>query len=86
MIVRMNWETKLQKIQRMVDNWKKRNLTLFGRVLIVKTLLISQVINLITYCSVPQPIIKRLDKILYNFLWNSKIDKIKREIVIQDYH
>jgi len=82
MIVRMNWETKLQKIQRMVDNWKKSNLTLFGKVLIVKTLLISQVINLIMYCSVPQPIIKRLDKILYNFLWNSKIDKIKREIVI----
>ena len=86
LVVKKNWETKLQKIQRIVDNWKKRNLTLFGRVLIVKTLLISQVVHLIMYCSVPQHVRKRLEQILYNFVWNSKIDKVKRETIIKDYH
>ena len=78
-------ESKLEKIQRIVDNWRRRNLTIIGRVLITKTLLLSQIIHLIMFCPVPNSIIKRLNKIIYNFVWNSKIDKVKRNIISRNF-
>lgn len=53
LVVKLNWEMKLEKIQRIVDNWRKRKLTIIERVLIIKTLLISQIVHLIMFCSVP---------------------------------
>ena len=84
-VVKLNWETKLQKIQRIVDNWRKRNLTIVGRVLIIKTLLISQIVHLIMFCPVPNYVVKKLENIIYHFLWNSKVDKIKRAKIVKDY-
>ena len=77
-MAKLNWETKLEKIQRIVDNWRRRNLTLIGRVIIIKTLLISQIIHLIMFCPVSQSVMKKLDKIIYEYLWGSKVNKVKK--------
>ena len=37
------------------------------------------------FCSVPIHIVKRLNKIIYNFVWNSKVDKVKRKTICRDY-
>ena len=78
LVAKLNWETKLEKIQRVVDNWRKRNLTLIGRVIIIKTLLISQIVHLIMFCPVSQSVMKQLDKIIYEYLWGSKVNKVKK--------
>jgi len=39
----MNFNLKLQKLQTNLDMWKARDLTLFGRVLIIKSLGLSQI-------------------------------------------
>ena len=83
--MKLNWETKLEKKQRLVDNWRKRNLTIIGRVLIIKTLLISQIVHLIMFCSVPKYVVSKLEKIIYQFLWNSKVDKVKRNVITKGY-
>ena len=83
--MKLNWETKLEKIQRLVDNWRKRNLTIIGRVLIIKTLPISQIVHLIMFCSVPKYVVSKLEKIIYQFLWNSKVDKVKRNVITKGY-
>ena len=82
-VVMLNWENKLKKIQRLIDNWRKRNLTLIGRVLIIKSLLISQIVHILMFCAVPDEIISKLNKLIYSFLWNSKVDKIKRSVVVK---
>ena len=60
-----NWENKLEKMQRLLDNWRKRNLTLifFGRVTILKSLALSQVVHLLMITPVPVEIIKKINKI-----------------------
>ena len=85
LVAKLNWETKLEKIRRVVDNWRRRNLTLIGRVIIIKTLLISQIINLIMFCSVPQSVMKKLDKIIYEYLWGSKVNKVRKDTVVREY-
>ena len=40
-------------MQKLLDNWRKRNLTLFGRLTIIKSLAISQVIHLMIVDTIP---------------------------------
>ena len=79
-----NFNLKLQKLQTNLDMWRARDLTLFGRVLIINSLGLSQLVYSASNLTVPQettPIIKTK---LFNFLWKSKRDKIKRAGLYQD--
>ena len=66
----------------MLSKWKKKVLSLFGRIQIIKTFDISKLVLPASTQSVPQYIVKRIEKILYKFLWRSK-DKVQRIKVIQ---
>jgi hypothetical protein len=76
-----NWISKLEKLQKLLDSWRSRNLTLFGRVLIIKTFGIPQLLFSASLLHVPDGLIKKANKILYNFIWGAR-DKIKRRVVI----
>ena len=85
-IPRLNYDKKLVKIKSVIKSWNRRRLTPIGKVQIIKSLLISQFNHL--FISLPNPddyLIKKLNTEIYNFLWNSKIDKLKREIVVKKY-
>ena len=82
-ITDLNWKNKIKNMNVLVNNWKKRNLTLFGKVLIIKTLLVSQIIHLLMFCPISDIIIKQINKIIYNFLWNAKVDKVARNKVVK---
>ena len=43
-----NFEVKILKVESMIEKWKRRNLTLSGRVAIAKSLLLSQFVYLLT--------------------------------------
>ncbi len=79
-----NWENKLDKLQKLLDSWRSRNLTLFGKITIIKTLGIPQLIFSATMLAIPDNIIKKTNKLLYNFIWNSR-DRIKRNSIIGNY-
>ena len=74
----LNWENKLTKLQRLLDNWRKRKLTLFGRITIVKTLALSQIVHILMVDTIPEKILKRLNCLIYTFIWQTKIEKVKR--------
>jgi len=81
----LNWETKLQKLDQKLNAWKKRSLTLMGRILIVKSFGLSQLIYNAAVLAAPEYVIKRATDIVYKFIWNGKKDKIKRLTLIGDY-
>ena len=81
-----NYKNKVEEIKRIMKHWEKRNLTPFGRLTVIKTLLIPKLNHLI--CTIPNPsqsMINSLEKDFYNFLWKSKRHKIKKNVAIQDY-
>ena len=62
-----------------MDSWKRRYLTLAGRIVVIKTLLLPILTHVLT--TLPRPtgnFLNRLRKAFFEFVWNSKIDKIKR--------
>ena len=83
----LNFNLKLRKIQTKLDKkdmWNTRHLTLFGRVMIIKTLDLSQIIYSASNFDVPDGTVGTLKKKLFNFIWRKKKDKIKRTSLYQD--
>lgn len=85
-IPKLNYDKKLVKIKEIINQWNKRHTTPIGRITLIKSLIISQMNHL--FISLPTPsnkFIKDLNEILFNFLWKSKVDKIKRKQITQEY-
>ena len=64
----LNWDNKLQAIKQILNKWKYRDLTFQGRILILKTLALSQVVYLISTLIVPSWVINEINKEFYNFI------------------
>ena len=64
--------------------WKSRNLSLTGKILIIKVLGLSRFALLASLLSVPKEDIIKVNTLIYNFIWNGKIDKVKSTLLEQD--
>lgn len=85
-IVKINFEKKIEQIKSILHSWSSRYLTPLGRITILKTLIISKLNYL--FISLPNPPPQMLDKLnsmFYEFVWNSKNDRINRNVLIQKY-
>ena len=72
-------------VQTILNSWSARRLTLLGKITIIKSLAVSQIVYLLSSPPSHQKIVYELNSILYDFLWDSKGDKIKRTEIINDY-
>ena len=80
-----NVEEKMIAIKKVINMWKSRNLTLVGRIQIIKTFLISKFSYFWSNCYISGKSIQELNKILFSFIWNGNREKIKRDKLVQDY-
>ena len=71
-----NFREKLDKIKKLINIWSSRGLSLYGKVTIIKSLLIPKVVYISSLLPTPENIIKELNHLVYNFLWKGK-DKVK---------
>lgn len=76
---------KATNIKNLFHSWKTRSLTLNGKILIIKSLAISQIIYLLNLQPFPDDYIKELEHMIYEFLWNSKTHKVKKSVMTQEY-
>ena len=83
-VIEKNFYKNIDRMQSVCNIWKQRNLSLLGKITIIKSLLISKIQYVCGVLYTPQAVINKINSILYNFLWNGK-DKIKRKAIIQDY-
>lgn len=83
--VSLNYKEKLEKVQNILSCWKLRRLTLIGKITVLKSLVASQLVYILTPLCANVHIIKEVNKLFYKFIWNVKGDKIKRNILINDY-
>ena len=82
----LNFNKKMQDIQSAITQWKKRNLTVLGKITVAKTILLSKITHLLI--SIPSPskiVIKKLETLLFKYIWNDKNDRIARGLLVQDY-
>ena len=63
---------------------RTRDLTLFGRVIVIKSLGLSQLIYSASILNVPEGVIDTVKTKLFSLLWKNRKDKIKRTRLYQD--
>ena len=78
----LNWETKIDNIKTMLNTWKKRYLSIFGRITILKCLAMSKLLYCASMIEMPGDVLNKANKIFYDFLWGGKKGKVNRSIVI----
>ena len=79
-----NWLEKIESIKKCLKIWNCRDLSLQGRVLIIKTVALAKVVYLLTALSVPKWVINIINREFFSFLWKYKRDKVSRRVVIND--
>ena len=62
--------TAISNIQNVLKIWRMRNLTLEGKIIVFKTLALSKISHLCLASVVPKQIIKEIENIQKNSLWN----------------
>ena len=80
-----NFENKLKNMKTKFSIWKSRDLSLLGRILIVKTFGTSQLLYLSNVLHIPDWVVTEAEKIIYDFVWKGQQYKVKKKVVIQDY-
>ena len=75
----------MQKLDTILGIWNSRNLTLFGRYLITKSLGISQLVHPLSTPGFPTQLVEAVNSSIFKFIWKNQRDKIKRKIMVQDY-
>ena len=85
MAISLNYTEKQTKIKSILGCWKFRRLSLVGKIVVLKSLVASQLVYVFSPLQTNREVIKEINKIFFIFLWNDKGDKIKRAVMINDY-
>ena len=81
-ILEKNYTGIVEKAKKVLNSWCNRSLTLLGKVQVVNTLISSLfVYKMMVLPQLPSNIIKNMDNIVREFLWNGKKGKIAYNIL-----
>ena len=75
-----NWLDIIPKIKGIVQDHENRRLTIFGKIQIIKTLIIPLFIHIARLVIPSEKITKEINQILFKFLWNNyPIEQLSRK-------
>ena len=83
-----NVEKVITAMERHLAIWSTRSLTLLGKILVIKTFAISQIIYLLQSMTLTQTSLNLVTKVVYKYLWNKNLnaarapDRLKRSIMV----
>ena len=86
-----NWESKIEKLEKIFGLWAKRDLSIKGKIIIVKTFGLSQFIYLMQSIGLPDKIITKINRIFFSFIWKRKysskkaFEKVKRKVMYNNF-
>ena len=74
-----NWRAKLDKLELVLNLWKRRDLSFLGRALIVNVLGASRFYHVAKIISLPNWVCKRFDRPVWSFIWKGKMENVSRK-------
>ena len=63
-----NWNSKLERLQSIIKGLSKRDLSIQGKVIVVKTFLVSQLVYVMQSIGLPRLTLQKINRLLYKFL------------------
>ncbi|CAC5379210.1 unnamed protein product [Mytilus coruscus] len=81
----LKWDTIkntcIEKMESIIKMWRIRNLSLIGKIVILKSLAISKLIYVISSTHVPRSFVIKIQRDINSFLWNGSTPKVKSEVI-----
>ncbi len=78
----LNLEPRMKKAESRFNQWLQRDLSLRGCVLLSKAEGISRLIYAASSLALDSKTIKKIDQMLFNFLWKNRTHYIRKSVVI----
>ncbi|KAH1230119.1 TNF receptor-associated factor 1b [Glycine max] len=83
---RMVWEPLINKFEAKLSKWNQKNLSMGGKITLIKSVLNALPIYLLSFFKIPQSIVDKLESLQRNFMWgdnhhHKKISWVKWEVV-----
>ena len=79
---RLNYKEILSKIKTTLTWWKQRDLTLMGKVQLIKTFVISKLIYVSSLTPVPSWVFEELNKLIFDFFYGMGKIRLKEILCI----
>jgi len=81
----VNIEERINSMKKSINHWLMRDLSIMGRILLTKAEGISKLIYPSYSLYVSPQLIKKVNSVIFNFIWKNKIHYIKKSQMIKDY-
>ncbi len=82
--LKYNFKQKLAILRNTFNMWKQRTLSIKGKITIFNTLALSPLIYTSSLIETPPEILKELNDIIQNFIWERKTAKITQNTLIKN--
>ena len=79
-----NFIKKLDSVKKLVNIWSSRGLSVYGKVTVIKSLIIPKFVYILSLLPAPKEILQELNRILFKSLWKGT-DKVTRLSTINEY-
>ena len=74
----LNFQEKKEKISKIIENWQFRRLTLLGKITVIKSLLASQLVYILSPLPTPSGYLKEINRVCYiSFYGMENVTKLK---------
>ena len=79
-----NFIERLDSVKKLINIWSSRGLSIYGKVTIIKSLIIPKFVFISWLLTVLKEIVKELNQMIFKFLWKGT-DKVTRLSTINEY-
>ena len=84
LLYQKNFKERLEDTKKLINIWSSRGLSIYGKVTVIKSLLLPKFVYITSLLPTPNNVIKDLNQLLFKFLWRGK-DKVTRLSAINSY-
>ena len=78
----LNLDVVGSKIKRTVEHWDRRDLTIKGKITVAKTLLVSQLVYLMTINRIEEKSLANIQSHIMKFVWRGRPPKVAKKTVV----
>ena len=68
MCKQLNWDEKLCSLEKLLNLWSRRHLTIYGRIVVTKALAMSKIMYLSSVVGMPKDISCKVQSLIDNFV------------------
>jgi len=79
-----NFIVNVVSVKKLMNIWSARSLSLYGKVTILKSLIVPKFVYVLLLLTTPKGVIQELNRLILKFLWKG-VDKVTHLSAINDY-